>query len=460
MTGRIGRREVLAGIAVTLAGGAAAQNPAASPPVLRALPRPTKLVGDAPESAETWFFEGHDGPPIFRLKFGEEFALTLRNDLPKPLSLHWHGVRGPNAQDGVGGLTQPAVAPGASFTYRFTPPDSGTFLVRPMVLGGAGELSGRGLGGLLVVEEREPPAVDGDHAVLVRDWRLAASGALEPFGSREEAALAGRLGNRIWAGGEAAPRRITAAPGARLRIRLANLCNARAMRIRFENARAYVAAVDGQPTDTFEPLRATLPFAPGSRYDILLDAPSEPGGRSAIVALLGQGVPLVEIVAAEGGAASAGRPAPTALPANPRLPPEIKLQNAVRRNIVITGGASRDASGAAVFPPADGPVWRVNGAAGQVSGPPLFTARRGQPVVLGIHNQTGFTQALHLHGHVFRLLHALDDGWEPYWLDTLQVPEGKTSQLAFLADNPGRWLLGSSVLERLDAGLWGWFEVA
>ena len=33
---------------------------------------------------------------------------------------------------------------------------------------------------------------------------------------------------------------------------------------------------------------------------------------------------------------------------------------------------------------------------------------------------------MHLHGHAFRLLHALDDGWEPYFLDTVQVPENKT----------------------------------
>ena len=79
--------------------------------------------------------------------------------------------------------------------------------------------------------------------------------------------------------------------------------------------------------------------------------------------------------------------------------------------------------------------------------------------MIGITNTTKFPQPLHLHGHVFRLLHALDDGWEPYWLDTLQIAEGKTAHIAFMAENPGRWLLGSTVLERLDTGLWGWFEV-
>jgi FtsP/CotA-like multicopper oxidase with cupredoxin domain len=53
----------------------------------------------------------------------------------------------------------------------------------------------------------------------------------------------------------------------------------------------------------------------------------------------------------------------------------------------------------------------------------------------------------------------MDDGWEPYWLDTLQVPEGRTVRFAFLADNPGKWLFSSAVLERFDTGLWTWFEV-
>ena len=64
-------------------------------------------------------------------------------------------------------------------------------------------------------------------------------------------------------------------------------------------------------------------------------------------------------------------------------------------------------------------------------------------------------QPLHLHGHSVRLLHALDDGWEPYLLDTVQVPENRRGA-AFVADNPGKWLLASTVMERFDGGLWTW----
>ena len=104
-------------------------------------------------------------------------------------------------------------------------------------------------------------------------------------------------------------------------------------------------------------------------------------------------------------------------------------------------------------------IWTVNGAPAGGAKPLLASVPRGPVVVLAIGNQTPAVQPLHLHGHVFRLLHPFDDGWEPYLLDTLQVPENRTVRIAFVADNPGRWVLASTVLERFDTGLWTWFEV-
>ena len=212
------------------------------------------------------------------------------------------------------------------------------------------------------------------------------------------------------------------------------------MRLRFDGLKAYVIAIDGQPTDTFEPLRASLPFAPGTRYDLLVDLAA--GGRvrrARSTAMIGDGMPLVEIVTAgEKRAGPAGR---RAAAAEPGLPDAIRLQNATRKDVTIKGD-----------PKAPNAPWTVNGAAGKPSGAPLVKVKRGTPVVLALTNQTALMQPLHLHGHCFRLLHALDDGWEPYFLDTVQVPENKTIRIAFVADNPGKWLLASTVMERFDAG--------
>ena len=68
-------------------------------------------------------------------------------------------------------------------------------------------------------------------------------------------------------------------------------------------------------------------------------------------------------------------------------------------------------------------------------------------------------QPIHVHGHVMRQLHLLDDGWEPYWRDTVLVPPGKTVRVAFVADNPGRWMIESALPDWTAAGLWTFFEV-
>jgi FtsP/CotA-like multicopper oxidase with cupredoxin domain len=465
------RRAALAGLgaAATLAlvGRAPAQTPApngavASEPVTRTLvaaPAKARLKPLPAPETEIWAFDGTTPGPALRIRQGETLRLRLENRTALPLSLHWHGLRGEAAMDGVGGFSQEPVAPGESFDYRLTPPDSGTILYRPLVVGGSSEPAGRGLGGLLVVEEPEAPTVDLDLPVLVADWLLGDDQVIQPFtAAGPTGAAAGRLGSWITVNGGSPPQRLPVAPGARVRLRLANGCNARIMRLHFEGVKAVVIAVDGQPTDSFEPVRSQLPFAPGTRYDLIVDMPEEEGATATVSALVGPGVPLVRLVA-EGAKKPAAAVPPTLRP-NPALPAAVRLQDALRPALVIEGGArpgtdlKLDLAGVALDRP-----WRLNGAVGTAGSKPLFSVRRGTPVVLAIDNRTAFFQPLHVHGHAFRLLHPLDDGWEPYFLDTVQIPEGKRLHIAFIADNPGRWLISSTVLERFDLGLWTWFEV-
>ncbi|MGO4571766.1 multicopper oxidase family protein [Microvirga sp. 2TAF3] len=457
----ITRRTASAGLTVTLMGLCRpgwAQNAKTSPDALEpkfgnglllpltARPSPKMLRPDAAREADIWAFNGRLGEAL-QVKQGSEARFLFKNETSLPLSLHFQGVRGLNAMDGVGGLTQKPIAPGESFTYVFTPPDAGTFLIRPCVLGGSAEPLGRGLSALLVVEERNPPPVDLDLALLIDDWRLDDNGSLAPFEPATRESPVGRLGNWLSVNGKSVPQRIEAAPGSRLRLRLANACNARAMRLRFDGLRPSVIAVDGQPTGTFEPLRASLPFAPGTRYDILVDLPADVGARGTLTALIGDGIALVELVTA--GEPRPARPAIAPLPLNDKLPIAIELQKATRKDAIIKHA-----------PEFSGAPWTINGAAGDPASAPLVKVKRGTPVVLALTNQTSFVQPIHLHGHAFRLLHALDDGWEPYFLDTLQIPENRTSRIAFIADNPGKWLLASTVMERFDAGLWTWIEVS
>ena len=86
-----------------------------------------------------------------RVKRGEELEVRLVNELVTDMSVHWHGVRVPNAMDGVPGLTQAAIAPGDSFDYRFTPPDAGTY----WYYAPSRFIEDRALYGVLIVDEAE-----------------------------------------------------------------------------------------------------------------------------------------------------------------------------------------------------------------------------------------------------------------------------------------------------------------
>lgn len=69
--------------------------------------------------------------------------------------------------DGVPGLTQRAVKPGADFTYRFTVPHAGTYWFHPH----SGTQQDRGLYAPLIVEDpKEPLSYDKEWVVVLDDW--------------------------------------------------------------------------------------------------------------------------------------------------------------------------------------------------------------------------------------------------------------------------------------------------
>ncbi|MEC4017233.1 multicopper oxidase family protein [Streptomyces sp. H27-D2] len=102
-----------------------------------------------------------------RITAGDTLALTLANHLPQPTSLHWHGLALRNDMDGVPGLTQQAVKPGASFDYRFAVPHPGTYWFHPH----SGTQQDRGLYAPLIVEDpKEPLKYDHEWVVVLDDW--------------------------------------------------------------------------------------------------------------------------------------------------------------------------------------------------------------------------------------------------------------------------------------------------
>lgn len=447
---RRNRRDVLAGLACTMLPLPARAAQAKGVVTLEAAEGKLRLASAPAAETAVWTFGGSVPGPLLRVRKGETVAVRLINRLARPLSLCWHGVRIVNAMDGVAGLTQPPVAPGASFDYRFTPPDAGLYWYHPHVFPYSAEEIGRGLYGVLLVDEAEPPSVDQDFLLVLDDWSLdAASQIAGDFLDPVQARGAGRIGAFVTVNSKPVPLAAEARPGARIRLRVLNACSARIALVGVDGGRTTAIAIDGQPSELFRPARDTMPAGPGSRFEVMLDLPPSEGKATILLRGLGeQDRPLMEI--AVKGKAVPLHPPVAKLPDNPLLPTRIPLERALKRDLVVAPAAAGRKW-----------LWSLGGAPSDgTSGKPLFTASRGQAVTLGFVNKSEQIQQMHVHGHVFRVLHDLDDGWDPYWRDSVLVGPGKAKHVAFVADNPGKWAIESLVLDHQVTGLAGWFEVA
>lgn len=449
---RLGRRSFLGG-GLSAAVWALAARPAASVEapdgfrLLEAGPASAKLAAAPAEPTRTLGYGGATPGPLLRLKLGEALRVRLVNRLDEATTLHWRGLRIANAVAGIGDLTQKPVAPKASYDYALTPPDAGFAWYGPHVgAASAGQIA-RGLYGPIVIDEASPPPVDLDAVLAAQDWRLDKTGQVEAGKDKAE------TGALLAANGAAAPLSFSPAPGARVRLRILNAAAARIMVVAIEGVKPTIVAIDGQPSEPFAPLRNLIPIGPGARFELIFDMPSEPdavarcvlrGGAASKAGEADQ--PLVVFKAT--GAPIASRPPFGGLPANPLLPKEIDLARSLRADFTLSGGS--------------GAPFQVNGAVLTAPWPdkPLLKAKRGAPVTLTLLNKTSSPQAIRWGGHVARLLHALDDGWDPYWRDSVLLAPGQTAHIAFVADNPGRWPIESAILDCQAAGARSFFEVA
>ncbi|MCE9572829.1 MAG: copper oxidase [Deltaproteobacteria bacterium] len=101
---------------------------------------------------QAWGYNGRTPGPVIEVTEGDRCRIYVTNKLPEPTTVHWHGVLVPFGQDGVAGLSQPAIAPGATWRYDFVFPTAGTFMYHPH----ADEMTQIALGmmGMIIVHPR------------------------------------------------------------------------------------------------------------------------------------------------------------------------------------------------------------------------------------------------------------------------------------------------------------------
>ena len=430
--------------------------------VLRAKPGTAQLAPAGFPETRVWGYEGRVPGPIIRVPQGERVARRFVNELPQASTLHWHGVRLENAMDGAPDVTQRAVPPGDEFLYDFVVPDAGTFWYHPHER--AWEQMARGLYGALVVEEPEPPLVDRDEVLLIDDWRLTDEAQIheESFGAIGDWSHGGRTGNWITVNGESAWTR-TVSRHERLRLRLANTANSRIFTLETRGLDGWLVALDGQPLEAIRPA-GRLVFGPGERADLVVDVVAPVGEQAIIVSREREGAYILCTFAVEDSLRETRGAAPSPLPPNP-LPALGHLSRAREATLRMAGGAMGGLREAMLHGrrmpirelAARGKVWAFNGLA-ESPREPLFAVRRGATVLLEMVNDTAWPHGMHLHGHHFRTVSA--DGSLGPWRDTLLMDREETVRIAFVADNPGDWLLHCHMLEHSVSGMLTWFRVS
>jgi FtsP/CotA-like multicopper oxidase with cupredoxin domain len=405
-----------------------------------------------------WAYNGQVPGPTLRVRLGDTVRVRFENRLPQPTTIHWHGVRVPNGMDGVPNLTQPAVAPGQTFTYEFTPKDAGTFWFHPHVR--SSEQVERGLYGVLIVEDARPAAYARDEVWVLDDWLLDETGQIFPqFNTFHDLMHDGRWGGVVTVNGRVAPR-LAVRAGERIRLRLLNTANGRVFNPDFGALRVQIIAVDGLY------LRQPIPYsgfelAPGNRLDLDITFPES---FSGVVPVVDRFLPpqmqgLLAEIAIDGAAPSADA---FPSPAHGHVPAwKDALSLPVAKQFLLNSRRGGDY----------GIEWTINGqvfthhdGAGHDHGghdaAPAFVMEQGRFQRLQFTNESYRLHPIHLHGMFFRLLARngvpVD---EPFFRDTVLIHSRETVDIGVVPEDVGRWMMHCHVLEHAEAGMMTTLEV-
>ena len=418
-------------------------------------------------AVQTWSYNSTVPGPLIRLTAGEQLRVDLRNSLPQPTTVHWHGIALRNDMDGVPALTQDQIDPGAEFRYEFTAPHPGTYIYHPHV----GTQLDRGLYGALIVDDpAEPGRYDQELVVLFDDWidgtgrdpdqvladlkanGMSGSGGMAGMGGHDQMQMpqsdllggdAGDVSYPIYvANGRIStiPETFATKPGNRIRLRLINISGDTAFRVGVPGTPMTVTHTDGFPVNPSTADAVLLGM--GERLDAVVEVPE----RSVPLLGLAEGKGgVTQVLLSTGGAANTDTRAGVAqlgrrvlsadaLTATDAVQLDQRRPDVTHR--IILGG------------PGDGYLWTINGQ-------PYDPARglavtEGQRVRLSFVNDTTMFHPMHLHGHTFQVRGAGARGPRK---DTLSVLPGQTVDVDFDADNPGQWLAHCHNIYHGEAGM-------
>jgi multicopper oxidase len=393
--------------------------------------------------------------PVLRTTIGQRVRVRFVNRTGTSSTVHWHGMILPNAMDGAGGITQPAVADGASFTYDFLPAPAGTRWYHDhfMDMG-----TTRGLHGMFIIDDPKDPPAGAEFAIVFHDVPDAATiessmrgvratAMIDPPGSPEMLEL--HQGDH---GGEAVAYRAhlingvtlqNAKPlkvkvGQRVRLRILNANQTQTRYVRLGGQRLHITHADGNPLAVPFDVDA-LRLGVGERYDAWFEV-TKPG------AWLLQGItsdPLAAeqavLICTDGMENAPPSTSPMSLEGVDFLTyaklgggPTAEAAAAPERTVAYELGGGKDGS----------PVYTLNGAAWPNT--EKIEVKPGDRVSVHFRNRTDMDHPMHLHGHTFTIteVNGVRLARPPSKDMAIVSANGGSLTWSFAATSPpGRWLL-------------------
>ena len=371
-------------------------------------------------TVDGYSLNGSTPGPLIEASVGELVEVRLHNEsVEGGVSLHWHGVDVPNAQDGVAGVTQDAVEEGEDHVYRWVAPDAGTFWYHSHQLSHE-QVAGGLFGGILVHPAKRDEAV------------------------RDVVALTHLYDGTSTVDGLTGTREVAAEPGERVRVRVVNTDNG--PQSVWSSEPFLLRAVDG--FDVHEPTPVadrSVGLPAGGRADLEVEVPSDGtpvrvdmlGGVGLSIGPVGAKAPEVEQPDDAVDLLTYGSPAPLDFD---EADTDRRFDYSIGRRPGFLDGRP-------------GMWWSVNGKL--YPDMPMFVVREGDVVRIRISNHSGEVHPMHLHGHHAVVLSR--DGksasGSPWWFDSLDVQSGESYDVAFVADNPGLWMDHCHNLEHARDGM-------
>lgn len=394
-----------------------------------------------------WTYGSGQEPVIVRAQQGDTLKVTLDNALSQETSIHRHGIRVPNKEDGVPWVTQEPVAPWASYEYTIPLQDEGTFFFHPHI--NTVEQMARWLYWVLIVEPKEPIyTYDEEIVVSLKDYRLNRDGTLnENFDGMMDYTHGGRLWNVLTVNNLVQPT-FAVNEGSTVLVRLVNPSNARIYNIDLRDWNAQVVGVDWWPVATpYVP--SIVQLGPWERINLLVEIGQQP--LQLIDRYFGDPTLLATL---ETNVNIAWENVHSLNPENfPEIPDWSALAGGQPDDIIdlwwigVMGGDRR--MGMGIWQR----WWTINDGVWPDSNEQL-TWKTGELRVVRLKNNSRRDHPMHLHGDFFQVV-GINGQKVPRkgWKDTINVPPQWYVDLAIIPTNPGRWMFHCHIIEHAEFGM-------